>query len=222
MVNLFIRLGMIGAGITVTGFYGTILLNYAFEILREFALLLVVIVGMWVAGFVFLILFLKSRTNPILKLLGEVLGKVMMYSTLFQGVLYTALVFMVIGTFGGFAELADSANILIYDLVFGMGYLSVLIYGSASIVILLTYYRFRTRILGTVYGVLSIAMTLFSLLSQSQALRELAMVNLTVFTVGSVAYFLVWSVLFMSILGEREDPSYQRKADLKRRLKASK
>jgi|GEM_PF-1684082 len=220
MVNLFVKFGMIGAGVTVTGFYGTVLLNYAYEILQQFAMLLVIIVGFWVGGLIFLIQFLSSRSNPVLKTLGEILGGVMMYTALFQGVLYTALVFMVVGSVAGFGELSDSASQFVYEMVFGMGYLSVLIYGSAGIVILTTYYRPRTRIWGISAGVASSAITLFLLLTQATALRELAETNLTLFIVTSVAYLLVWSVILMAILGQVEDDTYKKKAELRKRLKA--
>lgn len=220
MVMLLVRYGMIGAGVAVTGFYGTVLLNYAFEILQQFAMMLVVVIGFWVAGLIFLANFLTSQSNLVLRGIGEVFSGMMMYTALFQGILYTALLFMVVGTVGGFGELADSSSGLIYDMVFGMGYLSVLIYGSAGMVILTTYYRPQTRILGISFGILNVVITLFLLLTQAENLREFAETNLTVFTAGSVAYLLVWSVLFMVILGQVEDDSYQKKAELKRRLKS--
>ncbi len=219
MVNLFVRLGMISAGVTVTGFYGTVLLNYTFEILQQFALLLVVAVGFWVGGLLFLIQFLTNQTNPVLRVIGEILSGMMMYTALFQGVLYTALVFMVVGTVGGFGDFADSADQMVYDMVFGMSYLSVLIYGSTGIVIAVTYYRPRTRILGIALGLINTGITLFFLLFQADVLQELATSNLTLFTSASVIYLLIWSVIFMSIMAQVEDPLYEKKAKLKQRLK---
>ncbi len=219
MLQLFIRIGLVGAGAGVTGFFGTILMTYAFELLQQFAMLLVIAIGGWVAGWLFLIKFLQSQSNSLLQFIGSIAEQVMTYTALFQGILYTALVFMVVGTTSGFGELADTASGVAYELSFVMGYLAIFIFGASSLTISFTYYHPRNRLLGVLYGIVSVGIVVVALLFGTEWLRNLAEENVILFVVLVIVYLNLWSFLFMSIHTIVEDPIYAKKAKLKQRLK---
>jgi hypothetical protein len=205
------------ASVGATGFYGAVLLNYAFELIEQIALFLVIGVGFWVGGWLFLILRLQKSDRAAVKALGEALGGAMTYTAIFQGIIYTVLVFMVIGYTIGGADLPESRTTFIQDLLVGAGYIAAMVFGAAGATVIFTYYRPRTRLLAAVYGLVGVAMPLVVLLTGW--LRTQVIQHETLTLAGFVGFTLLISVLLMTLMATVEDPSYQRKAELRRRLK---
>lgn len=216
-MSRFLIRSLLFSSIGATGFYGTVLLNYSFELMQEFALLLVIPIGFWVGGWVFLILRLQRSENIVIRSLGEALGAAMTFTALFQGILYTVLVFMVVGYTAGGAELPESRTIFVQDFLFGAGYITVLVFGASGATVIFTHYRPRTRILAVIFTTIGVVIPLIAL--STDWLNEQVTQNITFTLVGSVGFTLVISVLLMALLSTLEDPNYQRKAELKRRLK---
>ena len=205
------------SSVGATGFFGTVLLNYAFEILQQFALLLVIVVGFWVAGWLFAIQALQRSERAAVRVLGDVLGGAFMFTALFQGILYTVLVFMVVGYTLGGAEIPESRMVFLQDFLFGAGYLAALIFGASGATVMFTYYRWRTRLLAFVYGVIGAGVPLVTLLSgwlMDQVERNAALT-----LIASVGFALVISALLMTLLSTPPDPNAKRKAELRRRFK---
>lgn len=216
MMQYLIRVLQVSA-VGATGFYSVVLLNYSFELMQQFALLIVPVIGLWVAGWLFLSLALQRSENVIVSGVGEMLGNVFVYTAFFQGILYTVLVFMMIDYLQPDVDLPPTRTAFIHDFLFGAGYLAAMIFAATGATVLFTRYRWRTRILALLLGGTGTAIPLMALLTGwlSDAVESNMMATL----VGSVLFALVMSILLMLLFTQFEDPNYQRKAELKRRLR---
>lgn len=200
-----------------TGFYGVVLLNYGFELLQRFAMLLVVVVGFWVGGWLFLILRLQKSERAVVRGIGEALGTGMMYTSLFQGILYTVLVFMVLGYTAGGVELPDSRTAFVTDFLFGAAYLAALIFGASGATVFFTHHGMRTRVLAILYGAVGVAVPVTILVTGGFA--EQVERNVVLALVNCLGFSLVLSYLLMTLLAAPEDPLAKRKAEIRSRLK---
>jgi len=219
MTQFLIR-SLLFSSIGATGFYGVVLLNYTFEIIEQFALLLVIVVGFWVGGWLFLILRLQKSESAVSRSIGEALGTAMVYTALFQGILYTVLVFMVIGYTVGGAELPENRAIFVQDFLFGAGYLSAMIFGAAGATVIFTYYRTRTRLLAAAYATIGVVVPIVAILTGW--LTEQVEQHITYTLIGSTGFTLLISALLMTLFSTVEDPQIKRKAELRRRFRNKK
>jgi len=219
-MSRFLIRSLLFSSVGATGIFSVVLLNYTFELIQQVALFLVIGVGFWVAGWLFLILRLQQSENTVSRTIGEALGAAMIYTSLFQGILYTVLVFMVIGYTIGGAELPESRTIFVQDFLFGAGYLSALIFGAAGATIIFTYYRTRTRLLAVFYATIGGVVPITAIVTGW--LTEQVKQHITLTLIGAVGFTLVISALLMTLLSTIEDPQIKRKAELRRRLRNKK
>jgi len=182
--------------IGATGYFGVLLMNHAFAIMQQFAMLMVILVGAWIALWIFGILWLQRRKNKTLSSIGEILGQAFGYTALFQAMVYLTLIFFAMGTAMGFGEAAEDATRFTFDFLFGSGYLSVFVYGGASATILFTDARTLWKVISGLCLPITVGLPLYLLIWQEPLLQDLATDSLKSALAAGI-YYLFFSVLLM-------------------------
>lgn len=177
---------------------------YYYQLLTQIGLLLVLPIGAFIAGQIWLILWLRKQDNPTLAAIGRAFGVAFQYLALFQALMLTVFVFYVLG--GG--ETAGGRNAFLADFVIGSLYLSVFIYGATGLALFFGPDNFGPRIAGSVYAAIAIGPPLWLSLAEEPAIREAAASQPGVLVLAILGYYLVMSVLGMWLLvGHGSGPS---------------
>lgn len=199
-----LRYLVIFSSISVTGYFATVMMNQTFEWMKEIAILIILPIGAFVAGVLFLISWLTKRDNPFLKTMGEALGTGFTYTAVFQGLMFTTLVFWALGTMVGMGDVPESKGRFLFDFAFGSGYLSVFVMGASGLTILCTYRKTLKRVFGAVYAAVTIALPLYMLIFQKKAMTWLSEERPLPFIAGIVIYYLICSIAAMAVLSNPE------------------
>ncbi len=224
MLKSFTRFFLMAPAVGASGFYAALLLNHALELLTQFALLLVVAIGLWVFAWLLVIQRLQASKHPLLKRLGELLGAGFVYTAIFQGLIYSVLVFWVIGTLTGQGELPEHQVQVLQEFILASGYLSMLFFGGTGATICCLYHRPHKKGLGLFLALLGLGLppSLFFAFTRSWPDWVQTAPQASLFWV--LSYYMLFSILSMSVLaGSPPDTSYhdirKRKAKLKRMRK---
>lgn len=196
MSGPYLRFFIAAPAIGATGYYGVLLMNHAFAIMQQFAMLMVVLVGLWIGLWIFGILWLQGRENKTLQNIGEILGQTFGYTALFQAMVYLTLIFFSLGTAMGFGDSPEDGSKITFDFLFGSGYLSVFVYGGASATILLTDSRTLWKVISGLCLPITIGLPLYLLIWQEPFLQDLATDSLQA-ALAAGTYYLLFSVLLM-------------------------
>ncbi len=199
-----LRYLVIITSVSVTGYFATVMMNQTFEWMKEIAILIILPIGAFVAGVLFLISWLAKRDNPVLKTMGEALGVGFTYTAIFQGLMFTTLVFWALGTMTGMGDIPESKARFLFDFTFGSGYLSVFVMGASGFTILLTYKNSLKRAFGAVYAAITIFLPLYVLIFQKEAMARLSEERPLPYLVVVILYYLVCSIAAMAVLSNPE------------------
>lgn len=212
MAEFFAKAIIVSGGVGLTGYFGVTLFNYVYHWMEQMAILLALPVGFWVAGNIALFSWLEKRENPKLRLLGNALGTVFTYTSLFQALFFCTIIGWVIGIIFDFGTLADTAEDFAFEFVFGSAYFSVFVYGATGLTMIFSCRKLWRRLYGAVYALATIAMPLYLLIWQKEALYQLAMDDTRSLVAATLGYYLLASVLGMAIMVQKE-PLPEGKAD---------
>lgn len=179
-----------------------------YRVLSNFGLLLVVPIGLWIAGNIFLILKLSNSRTPWIAAAGQMLGAVWFYTALLQGVIYCVLVFMAISvSFDGAETIPATRAAFIHDLIVGTAYLSCFVYGASAFTTLFTVdaktppvRRALVRAIAIMLTILTIGGPLALLLGAGDRLKAATLANPVAAGSAWFAYLLVMSALLMQVM----------------------
>ncbi len=199
-----LRYLVILSSISVTGYFATVMMNQTFEWMKEMAMLIVLPIGAFVAGVLSLISWLTKRESPFLKSMGEALGTGFTYTAIFQGLMFTTLVFWALGTTTGFGDIPESKARFLFDFAFGSGYLSVFVMGASGLTILFTFTNKLKRVFGALYAIITVALPLGILIFYKDAMAVLSEERPLALIVVMVLYYLAASIAAMAVLSRPE------------------
>jgi len=169
---------------------------YYHQLLTQLGLLLVLPIAVFLAGQVFLMVWLGKHSNPTIRSAGRAFGTVLMYLALFEALLLIVLVFYVLGggtTTGGPGGFAA-------DFVIGATYLSMFVYGATGFAPAMGADTLTGKLMGCSYCLVALVPPFWLVFFQEAALRGFAASRPGTLLMLALAYYAVMSVNGMGLM----------------------
>jgi hypothetical protein len=184
-----------------TGLFGFVNLHYFYVFMAQMGLLFVPVIGVFVGAEIFLILWLQKHKNPAVARAGGYIGDALAYTALFQGVLFTTLVLWGLSVMFGFGGDAPQTRAeFLTDFMIGAGYLSAFIFGATGLTIVFAPHGGLVKLLGAFYAVATIAIPVYGLVFQADALRAAGASSAAPVALGIVVYLMIGSIAGMMLM----------------------
>lgn len=195
-----LRFALGALAIGAPGAFGFVTLNYFYVVMTQVALLLVPIVGLFVAAEILLLVWLGKHGNPRVAAAGKVIGNVLVYTLLFQGIFFTTVVLWAVSIGFGFGpDGPQSRAAFLGDFLIGAGYLSAFILGATGLTALMTEGILR-KLLAALYATVTIGLPVALLIFAEAEMRAIALSRPGVFALSVVTYLMAASVAGMALL----------------------
>ena len=172
---------------------------YWYALMQTLGLLLVVPVGLVVAGQIFLIVRLENSADPMVSAIGKGFGTAMMYLSLFEGLLFTVLVLWVVSVVFGY-DRPPSRAAFAAGFILSAGYLSCFIYGATGLAAMAGASGTGQRIAGGVYALAAIGFPLALLIGWESALTAWGRARPGLLLLVGLAYLVAGSIAGMGVL----------------------
>ncbi len=168
-------------------------------LLQQAGLLMVLPIALFVAGQIFLIARMQKSANPAVRAAGAVLGTAMQHLALFEGLVFTTLVFWALARIFGYS-LPDTWPGYATEFALGSLWFSLFVFGGTGGTALLGGVRGAKRVAAILYTLVALAVPLAVAFVFAETVRAYGAAHPAALLTAAILYHFAASVAGMELL----------------------